>query len=181
MCLVAADRNKGDGSNSYVGSVLRLLPCKSITEKYEQWTRKGMHICSSRNNKCITIAISFEEQSGSTVNLMAYEESSTNQQWMMNFTTNGNAGSQSAQISLFGTKNNKICLYDPTDAYTSLDPRKKIYSSAKTKAVLLPQQCEESSKEQRFFFEPTTGVHNNPQKCPIEYAYYVKRNKKNNN
>jgi len=83
-CLVATDRKKSDGSNQYLGSVLRMLPCESLTEENEQWTRKGLHICSSKNNKCFTFSTDMKQQNGFVLNLMAYEESATNQQWVMN-------------------------------------------------------------------------------------------------
>lgn len=137
-----------------------------------------MHICSSRNNRCLTISINLEEQHGSTISLTAYEESSTNQQWVMNFTTNQN-GSY-AQIISFASSigfNSQICLFDPTDAYTSLEPSKKIYSGSKTKAVLLVQPCKVLSQEKYFSFEPIIEI-NNSKNCTVEYANYVKRNKK---
>ncbi len=148
-CLVATDRKKSDGSNQYLGSVLRMLPCESLTEEYEQWTRKGLHICSSKNNKCFTFSTDMKQQNGFVLNLMAYEESATNQQWVMNAIEHRRRGlSPIIQIVPFDT-NNKFCWHDPANDFAN----NKMYGASKTKPLVVVQPCTKSLQQQ-FFFDP---------------------------
>ena len=84
MCLVAAERkSKKNGSiitTNQPGYHLAQSPCDSVNDE-EHWTIRNEHICSNKNDMCLTVSLNIKD-GGASLNLMAYEESGKSQQWI---------------------------------------------------------------------------------------------------
>jgi len=84
MCLVAAERkSKKNGSiitTNQPGYYLAQSPCDSVNDE-EHWTIRNKHICSNKNDMCLTVSPN-KKDGGVFVNLMTYEESAKSQKWI---------------------------------------------------------------------------------------------------
>jgi len=121
----------------------------------EKWKRRDRHICSNKNDKCLTV--SPNSKYGSLfINLMAYEASDQSQQWVMNVTKDG------LLIRNVGTS---LCLNDP-----NYEKESQISTKARTEL----RDCEIFEKKPFsydfgkyfpsyiFFFDPVNStVHGN--------------------
>jgi len=85
-CLVVSDGINTSTTNS--GSYLAELPCESV-KKEQQWKRKDLHICSNKNDKCLTVSADSKIGGSNTLLLMPYKDSAKSQQWIIGSTQSG--------------------------------------------------------------------------------------------
>ena len=75
FCLVSKEHGRKKNERIITTDLpyLAQLPCDSVNEE-EQWARRDKHICSDKNDMCLTVLPNLKD-GGVYVNLMAYEES----------------------------------------------------------------------------------------------------------
>lgn len=177
MCLVAAADRKTDVGSNLGSYYLAQLPCNSITEEHEQWTRKDFLICSSKNRNCISKPYDDDEQD-EPVNLilMQHKEWSYEflQDWKIMNTTEKDG---SIQIALAEIER-QMCWYDHTTKDSGND---KIPSASKAKKALISVESCKKSSQQHFFFEPVNNETNKGKNYTFNYAakYNERKSKKN--
>jgi len=111
LCLLARERKRKKNETIITTDLpnyyLAQLPCGSGNQGVH-WTRRNKHICSNKNDMCLTVSFNIKD-GGEIVNLMAYEETAKSQQWMIRAAT----GSRTA-VALVNV-GTSLCLFDPTD------------------------------------------------------------------
>jgi len=112
MCLVAAER-KSENNGSIITTnepeyYLAQSPCNYVNDE-EHWTTRNKHICSNKNDMCLTVLPNIKD-GGVMVNLMAYEESAKSQMWMVKELPYQFDGKGLVTVTNIGTS---LCLFEP--------------------------------------------------------------------
>jgi len=136
---VKEEKRKNNGiitSTNLPTYYLAQLSCDSAKEE-EQWTRRDKHICSDKNDMCLTVSPNIKD-GGIFVNLMAYEETARSQQWT------AKSSNSRAAVALFNV-GTSWCLFEPMDENKS------------TKANTTVKRCPQPKwySENLFYFERT--------------------------
>ncbi len=143
LCLVAAER-KSNKNGSIIttenpGYYFAQFPCNSVNDE-EHWTIRNKHICSNKNDMCLTVSRNTKDV---FVNVMAYEASAKSQQWTVReFITDG-----PKRIVTMENVATHLCLFEPAE-----DNKGKKVRTADTKMFTCPQYYH-TPLEYKFYFE----------------------------
>ena len=150
LCIVAAERrskkNESIITTTLLNYTLAQLSCDGVPDEEQHWTIKNKHICSIKNEVCLT-ALPNLKDGGVFLNLMPYEESAKSQQWTTKI--------HNRFTSVFAVINvgTSMCLFEPEDG------------NQKMKATTTVKNCPQKyyNTENLFYFEQL----NSKKKCSL--------------